>query len=64
MAKDVFEDRMRKRLRRATDEHTKMVHQLLGKCPQDYSRKLLGKRSREEASDFMLRERVRVESWR
>ena len=38
---DVFGDRMRKRLRRATDEHTKMVDQFLGKPEQDAGRKLL-----------------------
>jgi len=32
-----------------------MVNQFLGKRPQDYARKLLGKRSREEAPDYAER---------
>ncbi len=55
VTRDVFGNRMRKRLRRATDEHTKMVNQFLGKRPQDYARKLLGKRFREEAPDYAER---------
>ena len=56
VTRDVFGDRMRKRLRRATDDHTKMVNQFLGKRPQDYARKLLGKRSIERKPLTMLRE--------
>ena len=38
-----------------TDEHTKMVNQFLGKPEHDAGRKLLGKRSREEAPDYVER---------
>jgi hypothetical protein len=55
VTRDVFGDRMRKRLRRATDEHTKMVNQFLGKPEKDAGRKLLGKRSREEAPEYSER---------
>ena len=55
VTRDVFGDRMPKRLRRATYEHTKLVNQFLGKPEQDAGRKLLGKRSREEAPDYAER---------